>query len=116
MIVGHITFSPCPKNPETAHDARRARVRKRVSNDQAENRIVRTRSKGVCEWPGGCRKFVKGEPHHLEGGYGRRARGPSAWASHKVDLCPDHHRGVTDGKLKLSWDEADPFKTLRVQR
>ena len=110
--AGDPDISPQPKNPVTAWDARRARRLERESIDRAGNEIVHARSGRICELPGGCKKTVRGEPHHLEGGYGRRARGPSVLASHKVDLCPDHHRAVTDGKVGLRWDARDPFGTL----
>ncbi len=82
--------------------------------DERESALVRRRSRGVCELPG-CREKAE-HVHHLLGGNGRRGRGESAQASHKVHICSEDHRQIHDHRIRLSWDESDPFGTLRVQR
>lgn len=81
--------------------------------DLAGSAAVRRRSGSVCELPG-CRRRAD-HVHHLLSGY-QRGRGKSALASHKLHICADDHRAIHDHRIRLTWDAADPFETLRVER
>lgn len=76
-----------------------------VSTDKAEDKKVKARSKGQCEvfiiGVGRCPKKGEGDPHHMLGGWGRRARGRSALAEHKQHCCGKHHREITNHILRL---------------
>lgn len=83
--------------------------------DRAESKKVKQRSGGKCEvveqlWladdiGGGivlarCPGRAK-HVHHQLGGWGRRARGPSALAVHKQHVCSECHLEITGHVLKL---------------
>lgn len=76
-----------------------------VSADKAEDKLVKARSKGQCEvfvvGVGRCQKKGEGDPHHMLGGWGRRARGRSALAEHKQHCCKKHHDEITKHILRL---------------
>jgi hypothetical protein len=96
---------PQPKNPVTASEAQRQRARAWKRRDAQESEKVRVRSGGRCEMPTHARDTVARcteratEVHHLIGGIGRRGRGDSALAKHKVHLCKAHHDAVESGIL-----------------
>lgn len=88
-----------------------------VTTDKAEDKKVKARSKGQCEvfvvGIGRCQRKAEGQPHHMLGGWGRRARGRSALAEHKQHCCGEHHRQITNHTLRLTvsgdfpqWDDA----------
>jgi hypothetical protein len=69
--------------------------------DRAENGKVRKRSGGRCEvyvngaiYLSRCTRKAT-ETHHLIGGSGRRNRGESIKAEHKLRVCRDCHRDIT---------------------
>lgn len=76
-----------------------------VTTDKAEDKLVKARSKGQCEvfivGLGRCLKKGEGDPHHMLGGWGRRARGRSALAEHKQHCCGKHHAMITNHTLRL---------------
>lgn len=85
--------------------------------DRAESKQVKRRSGGTCEvvvqelcylnhWIlSRCQRRAT-HVHHMLGGWGRRARGPSALAVHKQHVCPECHAEITGHVLKLltGWD------------
>jgi len=117
-------IAPQPKNPVTASEAQRQRARAWKRRDAQESDKVRVRSGGRCEMPihvkdlkPPIREHVRHEVllacldntvarcteratevHHLIGGIGRRGRGDSALAKHKVHLCKAHHDDVESGQ------------------
>lgn len=76
-----------------------------VTTDKAQDKLVKARSKGQCEvfviGVGRCQKKGEGDPHHMLGGWGRRARGRSALAEHKQYCCKKHHDEITKHILRL---------------
>ena len=82
-----------PKPVPQVLERQQRRVRQQA-RERLENLTVRQRSGGRCEVVLGttrCRKAGR-EIHHLLGGHGRRGRGDSALATHKVHSCVAHHR------------------------
>lgn len=77
-----------------------------VSTDKAEDKKVKARSGGRCEvvvaGEGRCARRGTGQPHHLLGGWGRRARGRSALAEHKQHCCGECHRQITNHILRIA--------------
>jgi hypothetical protein len=81
------------------HDRRTARE----TVDERESKKVRKRSGGQCEIRivrrPRCRKRAW-QIHHMIGGWGKRARGPSLLAKHKQHVCNDCHPLLTGNVLK----------------
>ena len=102
-----VPFSPQPKNPVTARQAREQRRRDRERLDIRENVKVHVRSRGRCEMPG-CAKRAA-HIHHVLSGSGVRARGKSALAVFKVHLCMGCHEKVHAQNLKLTWTEKELY-------
>ncbi len=86
------------------------------ARDRRENAKVRQRSGGQCEVvldKTRCRKPGH-DIHHLVGGHGRRGRGASALATHKVQACLDHHRLMGLKRIEVTWTTAqDPVSTIQ---
>jgi len=90
--------------PRPAALERQDRRRERTTRDEAENMSVRARSGGRCEVtedllssdlpPRRCRRRAW-HIHHMIGGWGRRARGPSILAEHKQHVCAECHEAIT---------------------
>jgi hypothetical protein len=84
---------------------KQARDAKVVTTDKAEDQLVRARAGGQCEvfvvGEGRCGRKAEGQPHHMLGGWGRRARGRSALAEHKQHCCRKHHEQITKHILRL---------------
>ena len=95
---------------------RRERRRCQQARERRENAKVRQRSGGQCEVVLGqtrCRKPGH-DIHHLVGGHGRRGRGASALATHKVHACLDHHRLMGLKWIAVTWTTAqDPVSTMQ---
>lgn len=76
-----------------------------VKTDKDEDKEVKARSNGQCEvfivGLGRCQQKGQGDPHHMLGGWGRRARGRSALAEHKQHCCRKHHDMITNHTLRL---------------
>ncbi len=110
----------CPK-PRPHALVKRDKTAALRAKDRAENRQVRLRSGGRCEVleylfsfavPGAsvdirCRRSAVGEPHHLQGGYGRRNRGPSILAINKLAVCRRCHSEITQNILVPLDKQAD---------
>ena len=109
---------PTPK-PRPSLLERQDRKKSRTDLDASESKKVKARSGGRCE------VFVVGEGrctkraisiHHMIGGWGKRARGPSVLAEHKQHVCDGprgHHRLITGHVLQVlsagrepRWDDA----------
>ena len=86
------------------------------ARERLENANVRARSGGRCEVVLGetrCRKAGR-EVHHLLGGHGRRGRGDSVLATHKVHTCLDHHRLMSLRWIEVTWATPEnPMATIR---
>jgi hypothetical protein len=115
MAIDYSIF-PIPKSRPRALD-KEDRKKWIASTDKVEDKKVKARSKGQCEvfvvGHGRCQKRAEGDPHHMLGGWGRRARGRSALAKHKQHCCRTHHRAITNHTLRLlangdlpQWDDA----------
>lgn len=104
---------PKPVPPFVERQHRRACQQAR---ERAENMKVRARSGGQCEVVLGevrCRKAGR-DVHHLLGGHGRRGRGDSALATHKVHTCVDHHRLMGLQWIEVTWTTPEnPVGTIR---
>lgn len=76
---------------------REDRRQKRAARDEAENTKIRARSHRQCEavviGEGRCVRRAC-HPHHMIGGWGKRARGISVLAEHKQHLCPQCHEDI----------------------
>ena len=101
-------FSPVPKGDPriVAKQAREALVE---TQDKKERAKCRARSKGRCEvyrayvGPSGyvfsrCLHPAR-ENHHLIGGSGRRNKGKSILAEHRLDVCEKCHYDITNKLL-----------------
>ena len=102
---------PCPLILE-----RQQRRACQQARERQENATVRQRSGGRCEVVLGatrCRKRGR-EIHHLLGGHGRRGRGASVRATHKVHACVAHHRLMGLTWIEVTWTTPEnPVATLR---
>ena len=103
MAIDYSIFA-IPKSRPRALD-KKDRDTRIVTTDRAEDKKVKQRSQGRCEvvivGEGRCPKAGEGQPHHMLGGWGRRARGRSALAEHKQHCCGVHHRQITNHTLRL---------------
>lgn len=98
-------------------EAKRLRDNLRKRIDRLESAKVKVRSQGWCEvqshdgWDGKqyrhmhyCRERAT-QVHHMIGGHGKRAHGPSLLAEHKQHVCDRCHLFITGDiggkKLKL---------------
>ncbi len=95
---------------------RRQRRACQRARERLENAKVKDRSGGRCEVVLGgtrCRKTGR-DVHHLFGGNGRRGRGDSALATHKVHTCVDHHRLMSLLWIEVTWTTPEnPVATIR---
>ena len=89
------------------------------ARDRLENAAVKKRSGGRCEVVldgRRCRKAGR-EVHHLLGGHGRRGRGASALATHKVHTCVEHHRLMGLRWIEVTWATSEnPVATIRFDQ
>lgn len=94
---------PKPRPAALERDDRRAARRRADEHGTAEARARCRRHGDVCE------VRVEGEPicwrtatetHHMIGGIGSRAHGPSVLAEHKQRVCRRHHQEITSGRLR----------------
>ena len=92
-------FSPVPKGDPriVAKQAREALVE---TQDKKERAKCRKRSHGRCEVivTGRCLRPAR-ENHHLIGGSGRRNKGKSILAEHRLDVCEKCHHAITNRLL-----------------
>jgi hypothetical protein len=129
-----------PKPRPALLEKRQARAdRDRI--DREERAKVRVRSEGRCEvWAIVVALFVfdkatmrsieppptmvmrckrrASENHHLLGGIGRRNRGRSILAAHRLDVCAKCHQEIT-GKVLVpcvTQDQAECAATVRYER
>lgn len=87
---------------------RDTRKKTRLATDGEESDAVKVRSGGRCEvvWFGRkerrVRRCVKraSQVHHMIGGWGKRARGPSILAKHKQHVCDTCHPLITGRVLR----------------
>lgn len=88
------------------------------ARERRENTAVRKRSGGRCEVVLGgtrCRKPGR-EVHHLLGGHGRRGRGVSVRATHKVQ-CVEHHRLISLRWIDVTWTTPEnPIASLTFRQ
>ncbi len=107
---------PKPLPQILEREERRARQQAR---ERRENAKVRKRSGGRCEVVLGderCRKAGR-EIHHLLDGTGRRGRGASVLATHKVHACARHHRLIQLRWITATWTSPqDPVATIRFEQ
>ena len=105
-----------PKGP-TQRDERKAKKIVLESKDRLENRKVKKRSGGRCEavLDGVRCQERSAHVHHLLGGIGVRARGDSALATHKVDLCVNCHFLVHRHAILVTWTTKNPQDSLKFE-
>ena len=98
---------------------RQARRACQQARERQENISVTARSGGRCEVVldgRRCRKAGR-EIHHLLGGHGRRGRGDSVLATHKVHTCVDHHRLMGLRWIEVTWTTLEnPVETIRFEQ
>jgi hypothetical protein len=98
---------------------------KRDAIDRQERAKCKARSHGLCEvyerirgmrvWARCLRRAT--ENHHLIGGIGRRNRGKSILAEHRIDVCPRCHADITGNVLvPENMTERYDAATVRYER
>lgn len=101
------------------------------AKDRAERKKCHTRSGGQCEviemhsnsWNPGKSWTLKrcarraSQNHHLIGGIGRRNKGKSLLAAHRIDVCDRCHDDIT-GNVLQPHNEAERYdaKTVKYER
>jgi hypothetical protein len=102
------------------------RERERNENviDRVERHKCRSRSGGRCEVvevsdrgyvePRCLRRATQN--HHLLGGIGRRNRGESILAPHRLDVCRECHEEITGHVLKPIGEGRENAATVRFER
>lgn len=88
---------PFPKPRPAAFD-KLDRKAKREALDERESKRVKLRSGGRCEAVIDtlrCNRRAS-QMHHMIGGWGKRARGPSVLAEHKQHVCTLCHHQITN--------------------
>jgi hypothetical protein len=101
-----------------------------AKQDREERAKVRERSGGICEvkedvgvfegpilYYRRCKRRAT-ENHHLLGGIGRRNRGKSILAAHRLDVCDRCHREITGHVLVpcVEQSAAECAATVRYER
>jgi hypothetical protein len=87
------------------------------TQDRQENAKAKARAGGRCEVIlDGVRCRRKGiDPHHLIGGIGRRNKGKSILAAHKLWVCRACHEGIGAKVLQPTTDTDEAAK-IRYRR
>ena len=107
MAIDYSVLALPKGKPAAQEKAERTKTRK--TSDEKENKKVKERSGGRCEvkWFGKKQRRIKrcerrSAPgvHHMIGGWGKRARGPSLLATHKQDVCLECHKLITSHVLR----------------
>ena len=122
-VKGRRAVSTAPPTPDLAFPKpvpqfveRQQRRACQQARERLENAAVQARSGGRCEVVldgRRCRKAGR-EVHHLLGGHGRRGRGDSALATHKVHTCVAHHRLMGLRWIEVTWATPEnPMATIR---
>lgn len=112
---------------------KRQRAADVVKVDRKQRELCHVRSGGRCEvwtdrtagtsvaplmiWPYRCERRAN-ENHHLIGGIGRRNKGRSILAAHRLDVCDRCHEEIT-GKVLVPCvpqDKAECAATVRYER
>ena len=125
-----MTFKPQPKPAPRLLD-KRERERNEDIIDRVERHKCKTRSGGRCEvveryFGGGlCDDRVEferrcprraSESHHLLGGIGRRNRGDSILAEHRLDVCHECHTEITGHVLGPVGEGREDAAAVRFER
>jgi hypothetical protein len=104
---------------------KQAKAKAIEAKDKAENAKARKRAAGRCEVR--TNDLVRlqlarcpnkdSQTHHLIGGIGRRNRGKSILAEHKLRVCNDCHKAITGNVLQptTDTDEAAKIRYRRVR-
>lgn len=124
-------MTACPK-PRPKALEKRDRLAARDKIDRAERAKVRARSGGRCEviesvlavgGAVGHSRWIKHrclraahQNHHLKGGIGRRNRGVSILAAHRLDVCDRCHADITDKILKAVGPGREDAATVYFER
>lgn len=93
-------FSPQPKDRPALLEKRERHAKIRTTDD-TERRKCHLRSQGQCEVREQCGKALirckrrASQNHHLLGGIGRRNRGRSVLAAHRLQVCERCHTEIT---------------------
>jgi hypothetical protein len=91
------------------------------AQDRKENAKAKLRANGRCEVRvvvcGGRCPRKDTETHHLISGIGRRNKGRSILAEHKLRVCSEHHAEITANILQptTSTDEAASVRYRRAR-
>jgi len=98
-----MTSFACPK-PRPRLLEKRAAKAAVEKQDRAERKICRLRSGGRCEVVevgAQARRCARraSQNHHLKGGIGRRNKGASILALHRIEVCDRCHAEITNHVL-----------------
>ena len=108
----------CPKPRPRLLEQREAKATV-TTTDRKERATCHRRSGGRCEVIVGrtrCPRRVA-ENHHLIGGIGRRNRGRSILAAHRLDTCATCHSELTGNVLvPVDGTQREAAATVRYQR
>ena len=107
---------------------KRDREAGKATTDRQERAKCRARSGGRCEMievlaygPGHletqrrCTRRAS-ENHHLKGGIGRRNRGDSLLAEHRIEVCSICHKDITGHVLQPAGEGREDAATVRYER
>ena len=124
-------MTPCPK-PRPALLDKRDRASATAATDRAERVKCRVRSGGRCEVVTErirnldiayamylevrrCPRRASAN-HHLKGGIGRRNRGDSILAEHRIEVCSICHSEITGHVLQPVGPGREDAATVRFER
>lgn len=122
MTTGLLFAKPRPELLE-----KRERAQNQAVIDRVERAKCRARSGGRCEVManGGNALFPQhfwrcsrraSENHHLKGGIGRRNRGASILAAHRIEVCSICHSEITGHVLQPVGVGREDAATVRFER
>lgn len=116
-----MTLCPCPK-PRPALLDKRDSAKDQAALDRIERATCHARSGGRCEVIEACDRYVLAcvrparENHHLIAGIGRRNRGRSILAAHRIDVCAAHHQEITGHVLQPVGEGREDAARVRYER
>lgn len=114
----------CPQPKGRPHDLdRQALVKLRDKIDRQERAKCHQRSGGRCEvvevvlGTTNCRCWNRAtQNHHLKSGIGRRNKGKSILAEHRIDTCDACHTAITRHVLRPVGEGREDAATVRYER
>lgn len=99
-----------------AEDRRQRAICKARSGGQCEVKEVRFRPESSAIYTKRCARRSS-QNHHLLGGIGRRNKGRSLLAAHRIDVCDRCHAEITNHVLKpVNQTLGEDAETVRYER